>query len=82
MIHATQIIDDITRSNIINLFPEHDPLYVYIVEPIENVTSRSTVRVGNYIYHSTANSNKGNDPLETLGKFWVKGDVSNIYAME
>lgn len=81
MIQAVQVIDEITRSNILNLFPEYDIAYEYTVEPIENATFRSTVRIGNYIYHSTADNNLGNHPLSNLGRFWIKGDVSNIYAM-
>ena len=38
MIQAVQVIDEITRSNILNLFPEYDIAYEYTVEPIENAT--------------------------------------------
>lgn len=81
MIQAIQEISEVTRSNIVNLFPEYSSTFEYSVEPIEEATLKSTVRIENYLYHSTANDNIGNHPLETLGKFWVKGDVSNIYAM-
>ena len=81
MIQATQQIDEITRSNILNLFPEYSLFFEYSTEPIESATLKSTARIGNYLYHSTVEGNIGNDPLDTLGKYWVQGDVSNIYAM-
>lgn len=38
-------------------------------------------RVGKYNYKSTLANNIGNNPLETLGIYWIEWSVANDYAM-
>jgi len=78
------IVNKITRSNIVALFPQWSPTTTYETEvgiPNENATYKSVAVYENYQYRSTLEGNLNNNPIETLGTKWIEWVVANIYAM-
>lgn len=73
MIYIPQAIDGWLDDNIPDVAALYDPVTTY--------TEGSIVRVGNYQYKSTLASNTGNNPIETLGIYWVEWQPANDYAM-
>lgn len=73
MIYVPQKITEFTYSNIPTLVELYDPAYNYALGELS--------RVGNYQYKSALANNLGNNPLDTLGIYWIEWNPSNIYAM-
>lgn len=72
MNYVEQDIDEVD-SNISNIVDEYDSTVTYDVS--------DKVRVGAYIYKSTATNNTGNYPLDNLATYWFKWGVSNAHSM-
>jgi hypothetical protein len=73
LIYIQQTIEEFSFTNIIPLAEEYIPTTEYSLSEL--------VRVGNYQYKSTHDSNTGNDPLITLGVHWTVYAPANEYAL-
>jgi len=81
MKNSKQTVTTLSRSNIVNLYPEWSSTTTYETESgVATPTYLSTVRVGNYLYRSMSEDNLNNEPLSNPD-LWFKWEVSNIYAM-
>ncbi|WP_455756471.1 hypothetical protein [Sulfurimonas sp.] len=76
-----QQITNLTSISIAARFDDYNPEKTYTIETdVENLTSASVARVGNYYYRSLSPSNKGNNPPDTLRTHWMKLSASNRFA--
>lgn len=73
MIYVPQNITEWLDDDIPDVALQHNPLTTYAVGDI--------ARVGNYQYKSTIDGNKGNDPIETLGIYWIEWQPANDFSM-
>lgn len=73
MIYVPQQINDFLDSDI--------PFIADLYSSTVTYTDSSIVRIGDYQYKSTLSSNLGNDPLTSLGVYWIKWQPANDFAM-
>ena len=72
MIYCNQGIGSFIDSNIVYLAEAYNQDVTYSIGDL--------VRVGKYQYKSTLDGNLGNNPLSTLGIYWIKWQSANDFA--